>query len=271
MLREAPEPQSIAGAYAALPEWSLSIVSHGHMAGVRRLLTDLRHYLSPERFEIFITLNIDEPIDRIENYWPGRLEIIRNDVRKGFGANHNAALRRARGHYVAALDPELRLHGNPFEHLAQELCDRAAGIASTPVYDEEGSLTDSARRVVSPAELFRRYVLGQRQSCAPEVRTPTAVDWVAGLFMTMRRETFARLSGFDERYFLYCEDADLCVRAWNEGLRVSLVPAPMVTHAAQRKTLKRLQHFAWHCNSLRHFWSSRAYRQFRRFPPATRD
>jgi len=247
---------------AAFPEWSVSIVSHGHIDGVARLLTDFRQYLALDRFELLLTLNIDEPTDRIERIWPGRLTIIRNAVCKGFAANHNAALRRATGRYFAAVDPELRLHGSPFDQLQGVLSQQDAGIATTLVFDEEGVMADNARSVLSPNALLRRYVLRDRNTFTANLRQSIDVDWIAGLFMTMRAETFQALGGFDERYFLYCEDADLCMRAWNLGLRVTVVPAPVVTHIAQRQTLKRLRHLTWHCESLLKFWGSGGYRNF---------
>lgn len=247
---------------ATFPEWSVSIVSHGHIDGVARLLTDFRQYLALDRFELLLTLNIDEPTQRIERLWPGRLTIIRNLERKGFAANHNQALRRASGRYFAAVDPELRLHGNPFDRLQDVLRERDAGIATTLVFDEEGIIADNARALLSPRALMRRYLLRDRNTFSANLRQTIEVDWIAGLFMTMRAETFNALDGFDERYFLYCEDADLCLRAWNLGLRVCVVPAPVVTHIAQRQSLKRLRHLSWHCNSLIKLWGSPAYRGF---------
>lgn len=261
---------------ATFPEWSISIVSHGHVDGVARLLTDFRHYLQPERVEVILTLNVEEPTAKIERTWPGRLRIIRNSIRKGFAANHNAALRTATGRYFAAVDPELRLHGNPFERLKSELNDPGAGIATTLVFDEHDCVADNARRLVSPKALLRRYLLRDRNRFTTNLRQSIDVDWIAGLLMTMRADTFTRLNGFDERYFLYCEDADLCLRCWNMGLRVTVVPAPVVTHVAQRQTLKRLRHLSWHCQSLAKLWGSEAYRAFsqrlrRSLPPPERS
>lgn len=247
-----------------IPEWSYSVVSHGHMEGVRRLLRDFREYVPAESHELFVTLNIDEPTDGLEQLWPGKLHIIRNDYRKGFAANHNTALWKARGRFVAALDPELRLHGNPFGLLANVLQQPGSGIATTLVLEEDGNLADNARPVVTPAALLRRYLRGHACSYNVDLAGPICVDWIAGLFMAMRGETFRQLEGFDERFFLYCEDADLCLRAWNAGLEVSVVPAPPVTHVAQRQSLKRLRHFAWHCESLFKLWSAPSYREFRR-------
>lgn len=247
----------------AIPEWSVSIVSHGHMAGVRKLLVDLRQHAPIDRFELILTLNVHESTDRVERVWPGRFTLIRNPVRKGFAANHNAALRRAKGRFVAALDPELRLHGDPFGALGDALTNPRAGIVTTPVYDEDGTLADNARSMLSPSSLLRRYTVGAESGNMARLSEPVPVDWIAGLFMAMRADTFRRLNGFDERYFLYCEDADLCMRAWNEGLEVKVVPGPVVTHVAQRQTLKRMKHFVWHCDSLLRLWRSPAYRGFK--------
>ena len=258
-----PSSESMQELPTQTPEWSLSVVSHGHMPGIIKLFRDLREHLPADRVEILLTLNIPEDSSEVEKIWPGKLTLIRNQERKGFGANHNAALRRAQGRFLAAIDPELRLSGNPFESVANELRRPKVGIVTTLVYDDDGSLADNGRTVVSPVSLLQRHLFGHRDLYPANLSAPVTVDWVAGLFMAMRAETFHELSGFDERYYLYCEDADLCLRSWNLGLEVRVVPAPVITHVAQRQTLKRIEHFAWHCTSLLKLWMSTAYRTFR--------
>lgn len=244
------------------PDWSLSVVSHGHMPSVRRLLRDFRAHLDPERFEVLLTLNIDEPAEGLDRLWPGAITRIANRRRKGFGANHNAAFRRARGRFFAAIDPDLRLHGDPFGSLKDALEDPRAGIASTVVLDESGDAADNARDLPTPARILRRRLRREQRLYQRELSRQVAVDWVAGLFMAMRAETFETLGGFDERYFLYCEDAELCIRAWNRGFDVRVVPAAPVTHPARRQTTKNWRHFQWHVASLAKLWTSDSYRQF---------
>lgn len=244
------------------PEWTLSVVSHGHLSSIRLLLGDLARVLDPARHELILTLNLPEPAERIDGIWPGRLRIIRNPAPRGFAANHNAALRRARGRCVAVIDPDLRLRADPFPELAVALEDPACGIASTIVCDELGAVSDHARRAPTAFALLQRRVRSGPRTYEHPLARSIDVDWIAGLFMAMRVDTFRQLEGFDERFFMYCEDVDLCLRAWNAGLAVRVVPAAPAMHQARRRTLKDRRHFLWHCRSLLRLWTSSPYRNF---------
>jgi N-acetylglucosaminyl-diphospho-decaprenol L-rhamnosyltransferase len=255
----APETAAVG---TPLPVWTVSIVSHGHAEAVRRLLADFRRLVPIRHVEILLTLNAGEPAEGFAEEWPGALSIFRNARPCGFSANHNAAFRYARGRYFAVLDPELRLKGNPFGALEPMLDDPRCGVVTPTVIDESGRLQDNARSVVTPVALLRRYLLGQSTAVMGGGQRPAAADWVAGLFLAMRSECFRVLAGFDERYFLYCEDTDISLRARNEGLEVYVVPCRPVIHVARRKTLKDPRHFLWHLKSLAVLWSSRAFWRF---------
>jgi GT2 family glycosyltransferase len=75
---------------------------------------------------------------------------------------------------------------------------------------------------------------------------------------------FAALGGFDERYFMYYEDVDLCARVREAGLDVRLDPAARAVHAAQRDSHRRPRYLAWHLRSMLRFWTSAAYASARR-------
>lgn len=246
--------------------WTISVVSHGHLPAIRELLRDCQRELEAGQYEIVLTLNIPESETDLAQGWTGPLHIIRNRRPQGFAANHNAALRLARGRYVAALDPDLRLHGNPFPRLAEALNGPATGIVSTCVLDEGGAVADHARSVPTPLGLARRYRRQEAPLYDASLTQALEVDWVAGLFMAMRCDTFEHLRGFDPRYFMYCEDVDLCLRAWNAGLSVQVVPTEYVTHPARRQSLRRIEHFAWHCGSFLRLWTGRSFWRFLRRP-----
>ncbi len=247
------------------PAWSLSVVSHGHLPEIRALLKDCQTHLDPARFEILVTLNLAEPDDGLQMAWRGPMTVIRNPRPKGFGANHNAAMRSAVGTWFATIDPDLRLPaGDPFTALEAELEKAGTGIVSPAVLDEHGAWSDHAREVPAPGRLLRRYLRGGPASFDSGPSLPRDVDWLAGLFMAMRRESFARLGGFDERFHMYCEDVELCLRCWNAGLAVRVIPDATVVHPARRRTLKDPRHFLWHVASLARLWSSSSYRKFQR-------
>jgi hypothetical protein len=86
---------------------------------------------------------------------------------------------------------------------------------------------------------------------------PFSPDWVAGMFMLFRNELFREIGGFDERYFLYYEDVDLCFRLRQHGYDVVLVPDARAAHFAQRQSHRNPRYLLWHVRSLVRFLLSR--------------
>jgi len=84
------------------------------------------------------------------------------------------------------------------------------------------------------------------------------------MFMLFRADTYREIDGFDERYFLYYEDVDICARLRQRGYDVRLVPAASVIHAARRDSHRRARYLAWHIRSTLRFWRSEACRTTRR-------
>lgn len=243
---------------AVAPSWTLSIVSHGHAREVERLLADLARHLDPARHALVLTLNLGAREDIRTDAWPGAVRILRNPQPRSFSANHNAALLDATSPWVAAIDPDLQLGGNPFPALEAWLERPEIGVVAPQVRSPDGVLEDSGRRYLDPLSLARRRLLGRLRDY-PEADQPREVDWLAGLFMTFRREVFSGVGGFDERYRLYCEDAELCVRIRNRDLQVWQLPSTEVIHVARRASLKDRQHLIWHCQSLLRYWSSATF------------
>jgi len=89
----------------------------------------------------------------------------------------------------------------------------------------------------------------------PEVTEPLDVDWLSGACMAIRREVFDQLAGFDEQFFMYWEDADLCKRAREAGWRVVYDPRVSVRHLGSRSSNKRpiASTIAFHRSVLRYY------------------
>ncbi|MDX2165108.1 MAG: glycosyltransferase family 2 protein [Gammaproteobacteria bacterium] len=209
---------------------SISIVSHGQFALVKDLLADLEKYCT-NSIEVILTLNIPEEIPATLPYhFP--MKIIKNNHPKGFGANHNQAFRKTSGDYFCVLNPDIRLLDNPFPSLIKT----NPGV-SAPKID------DNAREFLTPFRLIKRVF----KKTAMETTHP---DWVAGMFMVFPRTVYEAINGFDERYFLYCEDMDICWRLRKAGYAVHIEKNAAAIHAAQRDSHKKLKHLYWHLKSL---------------------
>jgi GT2 family glycosyltransferase len=79
------------------------------------------------------------------------------------------------------------------------------------------------------------------------------------MFLLARSKAFAAVGGFDERFFMYCEDADLSIRLQLAGWRVRQIPDASVVHAAQRASRGSTRHVLWHVSSLSRHWASAAF------------
>lgn len=235
---------------------SISIVSHRQGALVGNLLSDLReHCRNP--FEVILTLNVKEelPFDVEKPGFP--IKVIHNEARKGFAANHNAAFHSARADYFCVLNPDIRLERDPFSSLIGHLSDPAIGVAGPLIVNSSGKTEDSARKFPTPASLLRKALSGARGLDYPIGEAPVFPDWIAGMFMLFRSEVFRSIGGFDEGYFLYYEDVDLCWRLRRDGHQVVLVPAARAVHDARRESHHNPRYLFWHITSLLRFLRKR--------------
>jgi GT2 family glycosyltransferase len=241
---------------AAGDEVTVSIVSHGHGPLVLPLLADLSAKC-PDGLRVLLTLNIPESLDVVAGRYPFPVTVIRNPTPRGFGANHNAAFAQVRTAYFCVLNPDIRITRNPLPTLLAELKRPGVGVVAPKIVDPAGRIEDSARRFPIPAFLIGK-LLGLARDLDYEVAdAPLSPDWVAGMFMVFRSEIFAEISGFDEHFFLYYEDVDLCRRLRQRGYDVRLVPAAEAVHDARRESRRSLRHLRWHLASVTRFLLTR--------------
>lgn len=227
---------------------TLSVVSHGHGALVADLLADVAARVRVP-VEVLLTLNVPEPLAPGIRASALPVRVIANERPKGYGANHNAAFAQARGAFFCVMNPDLRLADDPFPPLLAALDDRRNGIAAPLVTDAAGRIEDSARRFPTVRSLGAKLLGGARALDYTIGDAPFFPDWVAGMFMLLRADTYGALGGFDERYFLYYEDVDLCRRLRARGERVVVVPPARVVHLARRASHRDLRHLRWHLGS----------------------
>ena len=239
---------------------TLSIVSHRQRALVAALLRDIAAFDSDRIAAIVLTRNVPEPDIDIPSTLRDRVTVIDNPTPRGFGANHNAAASRCETALFAILNPDLRLRADPFDALARAFEDsRGAdlGIVAPTIVSIAGEPEDAARSIITPWRLVRRRLLGRD-------RVPSArPDWLAGMFLLVRASAFRRVGGFDERYFMYCEDFDLCARLALASWRFAVNPDVTVVHDAQRASRGSFQHLRWHVTSLLRMWTSSAFWRYR--------
>ena len=217
---------------------AVSIVSHGHGEMVGGLVGQLLAF--PEVAQIILTLNVPESVALPDD---ARVTVIDNAAPKGFGANHNAAFATCTQMFFCPLNPDIEFDGNPFPVLSAALGDKRVALVAPVVRSPDGKIEDSMRRFPTPGSLLVKALGGNDgRYVVREGQPESAPEWVAGMFMLFRSRDFQDLGGFDERFFLYYEDVDICVRAWRKGMRILACPQASVIHDARRDSRRSLRH-----------------------------
>ncbi len=172
--------------------------------------------------------------------------LVRNAANRGFGAAVNQAAALTDARYLWLLNPDCRVLPGTFARLAGTLARHDdCAVAAARLLNADGSVQASARGEPSAwTGLFGRHGLLTKvfpRSAAARRNLPAAdlveagvesavIDWAMGACLLVRRDRFEAVGGFDERYFLYWEDADLCRRLRTLGFATRYVPAAQVVH-----------------------------------------
>jgi N-acetylglucosaminyl-diphospho-decaprenol L-rhamnosyltransferase len=226
------------------PSVTVSIVSHRQWPLVQPLLEQLVRLCRGSVAKIVLTVNMPEPADI--DFDPGiPIQVIRNTQPKGFGANHNAAFGSCSTPWFLVLNPDIRLDADAIAAMLAQ-SEPSTGMLSPRIQEPGKPGPEPFRDVLTPMELLSRRM--------PDHRAPAQPAWVAGMFMLVRSEVFATLGGFDERFFMYCEDFDLCARLRLAGWRLQIAHDITVTHDAQRASNSSMRPFLWHMASFLKLW-----------------
>ncbi len=210
-----------------------------------------------------------------------RIEYIFNGKNLGYGAANNVAIRRAIGvsRYHLILNPDIEFKTEILDDLFLFMeRNRSVGSVMPKVLYKNGDLQYLCKRLPSPVDLFlRRFlpaplkVVLNKQLEKYELRDKNYnaimdVPNLSGCFMFVRTEVFSSIGLFDEQYFLYMEDTDLCRRI-NKYYRTVYYPQVSIIHGYSKASYKTFKLTRYHLNSsIRYFnkwgWMKDINRQY---------
>ncbi len=249
---------------------AISIVSHGHGEILLRSLECLSRSLAPnfaQQVTIIITFNISEKhiLDRSAIFFDSNFFIIENQTPKGFGDNHNSAYsflkKKISFDWFLVMNPDLYFPEDSTElwiDLLEDNFDQSIALVCPTQTNQMGHIEDFTRVLPSPYALFCRYLIKFFPNTQSHFTTLKYFDWVNGACMIFRDNFFQKLSGFNTHFFMYCEDADICLRLQNFGGKI-FIHNHKVIHDAQRNSRNRISHIYWHIISLLKLWTSSSY------------
>jgi GT2 family glycosyltransferase len=197
-----------------------------------------------------------------------RLRLLYNGANLGFGPAVNRAAATARGEHLLVLNPDCLLEADTLPRMLDVLdAHPHAGIVGAVVCAADGTPDPASYRRDPLLRRALATVLGARGGMNIDGAMPAGVvpaEAVSGALMLLPRKVFERLGGFDEAYFLHCEDLDLCRRARDAGHQVLLAGDVRVLHGKGGSSRHRPVFVSRHKH--RGMW-----RWFRKFDPAARN
>lgn len=220
---------------------SIVIVGWNHWLTLERCLVSvfLQNYSLIEVLYID-NASADKSVDSIAERFP-RVHVIANAENLGFAKACNQGIAASKGHYVFILNPDTVLEKNSIYELIS-ICesDGKVGICGPKVL-----MLQSPNRINSVGMAFDRYGrcnhIGDGELDNGQYNTIAYVPMVAGSAMFCRKEMLIDIGGFDEDYFAYHEDAELCLRAWYMGWKCLNVPNAVVYHMRNSGTKNSLE------------------------------
>lgn len=236
------------------PSLTVSIVSHGQLDLVRPLIEELDRFSRGMVAKVVLTINIPEADALAGLKWGFEVERIENQAPKGFGANHNQAFRRCTTPWFLVLNPDIRFDRDILAPLvAQARPD--SGLLTPRILEPGKAEPEQHRALITPREILVRR--------RPDYARPAVPHWIPGLFMLFRSDAYREIGGFDERFFMYGEDFDICARTQLAGWKLQVAEDLLVLHDARRASRTSHRHLYWHLTSLLKVWSSPAFWRFR--------
>ncbi len=236
-----------------IPRLSVVVVNFNAGEMLERCLSSLVAHLSAFDWEGVVVDNCstDGSEERVARFAP-RVRLVRNRENAGFGRGVNQGAAATTAPFVLLLNPDASLLPGAAEALC-ECLDRHpdCAVVGPGVVNEDGTIQGSARgdpdmltgvfgRSTLLTRLFPTLAPARRNVVlSAELRDgedSIEVDWVSGACMLVRRDAFERVGGFDERFFLYWEDADLCRRLRAAGFRIRYRARAKVVHVVGRSS-----------------------------------
>jgi len=246
------------------PKVSIITVGMNHISYLKELLNSVYVEFRPKvSFELIYVDNCskDGSVSFVKENYP-EVIVVENNQIKGFGENNNIGVAESTGKYIAIINPDIVLLKGSLDKLVEfaEL-NTDIGIFAPQLLNPDLSIQYSVRVFMSLKILFWRLITRGKDTSNNRIireyllkdldtNKTQSVDWAIGAALLMTKLFYCELNGFDEDYFLYLEDEDLCYRSWKRKKPVLYFPDSKMIHNHFRSSSKLNKTSYFHFKSM---------------------
>ncbi len=244
----------------------MSIVSYNNAHELEGVLDSLFAATKGVELTVYVVDNhsSDDTSEMVAERYP-QVRLIALSENRGFGAAHNQVLPLLTSEYHAILNPDITFGEDVLSALCDYLDTHGDAVLATPLILNTDGTPQAVPRVLpkhrymfaGQLERFGGVFKSWRDAYTRRRETftePTAITFCTGCFMLWRTDVLKELGGFDERFFMYLEDADLSRRAAAYG-KLILVPQVQVTHAWEKASGKSGHFLKIHLQSMHRYFA----------------
>ncbi len=235
---------------------SLITVTYNAQSFIESLLKSLK-FLPPDTEVIIVDNHSSDQTTEIVQKYP-LIKLIKNSQNLGFGTGNNIAAENALGKYLFILNPDTVLLKDTVSKLLE--CAQktpGAGIISPKLIEDNGRAQPSIRNLPTFWRAFQEYILKRKNVYEPFSLTgnqPIEVESVYGAAMLIKNDIFKKAGGFNEKYFMYYEDLELCKEVRKLGYKVFYLPNVLINHkVGASASLVPVNRLPWGIRTLAHF------------------
>jgi hypothetical protein len=215
-------------------ELSIVIVNYNDKAHLESCLSSLEADAQELNLEILVVDNnsSDGSQEFIEKRFP-KIKLIRNKENKGFSRANNQAIRESRGEFILFLNTDTVLLPKTIELLLEEMKRNPKAGALGPALLKGANVYQASfgRKVSFFSEVLHKCFLNPYYKLLLKiVQKKREVGWLSGACLIVRRDILDEVGLFDENFFLYFEDIDLCFRIKKRGWKLVYFPQAKIFH-----------------------------------------
>ncbi len=254
-----------------MPKLSATVVMYGNPEETHACLVSLAQHTQAADFVVYLVDNNspDNAMEKIiEMGLPACVVPLPQKENKGFGTGHNQVLPLLESEYHAVVNPDILLREDALQAMVEWMQAHPDVAITTPhLVFPDGRQQNIAKRKPALLPLLARQLhvsfLKKYEDhylmLDEDLSKPTDVEFCSGCFFVMKTEVFKQIGGFDEKYFMYVEDADITQKALQHGRAVYL-PDVTVVHAWHRAAHRNPRQFFWQLRSMARYFKKWGFR-----------
>ena len=233
---------------------SASIVTYNNSSEITQTISSVLNNTHDVNLSLYISDNnsTDDTLELVKKQFP-QVKIIHNSKNGGFGYGHNRVLNQINSKYHVVINPDIMLKQDSISSLVDKLeNDHSVVMCTSKILNEDGTEQYLPKRNPKLKYLFggrlERFggvfekLRAEYTMKNIEISSPQEIEFCTGCFFVIRTDAFKKLKGFDDRFFMYFEDADLSRRAKKYG-KIVFYPDIEVIHLWERASTKSTKFF----------------------------